>query len=71
MLCKCRNCGKHYQEAKSRADYKGYCSQVCLHEKARSLGYRKPKKHKWMETPSEYQYLSKANKIGSVPVDSL
>ena len=42
MKCQCRNCGKHYDEARSRADYKGYCSQACLHEKARALGYRPP-----------------------------
>jgi len=30
MMCKCRYCDKVYHEAKSTANYKGYCSQKCL-----------------------------------------
>lgn len=38
--CKCRNCGKTYDARKSRADWTGFCSAKCQHEKAKYLGYR-------------------------------
>lgn len=67
--CRCRNCGDIYEEIKSRADYKGYCSQRCVHEKAKRSGYIKRKS--WPREPngSEYDCLKRCNAIGSVPVD--
>ena len=65
VWCYCRNCGKKYDEAKSRADYKGYCSQACLHEKAIKHGFKKSKAKSWY-LPSEYEVLNKANLIGSI-----
>lgn len=64
--CECRNCRKEYDEAKSRADYKGYCSAKCLHEKARALGYKRSVPRFDFSIPSEYKILSRANAIGSV-----
>lgn len=66
--CECRNCGKIYDEAKSRGDWKGYCSAKCTHEKARSLGYSKAKE-KRSGGSSEYTILHRAGEIGSVFVD--
>jgi hypothetical protein len=79
MICKCRNCGKVYDEFKSRADWKGYCSQKCFHEKARELGYRKPGKGQtdskdeairrgYEYVRSEYDIVKRANQIGNAPV---
>lgn len=67
--CMCRNCGDIYEESKSRADWKGYCSQSCMHEQAKRLGYRKQKR--WPNEPagSEYDVLKRHNKLGSVFVD--
>lgn len=74
MKCRCRNCGSHYDEAKSRADYKGFCSKVCQHEKAWTLGYRKPTKSynrygapvtRVRSAKTEYEYLAEAKMIGS------
>ncbi len=69
--CVCRNCGKHYLESKSRADYKGFCSQPCMREKAKSAGFIKGSK-KW-GTPkpfsNEYLALKSKNWIGSVYED--
>jgi hypothetical protein len=64
-MCRCRNCGDRYQESKSRADCKGYCSQACMHEKARKLGYKGYRKGMSMY-PTEYYVLKTANAIGSV-----
>ena len=64
--CICRFCGKIYEEQKSRADYKGYCSQKCLHAKAKFLGYKKNNLGK-----SEYYYLRLTKNIGSVFVESV
>lgn len=58
--CKCRNCGKHYDPYKSRADYTGYCSAACLHAKAKSLGYKKGK------TVGEYEILRRAGQVGNI-----
>jgi hypothetical protein len=81
MKCRCRNCGKIYEEAKSRADLKGYCGQACLHERARALGYKPRPKNRHVgpyhrtprpsygSYPSEYEILSRAGKIGSIPAD--
>lgn len=66
MLCKCRNCGTKYDENKSRADWKGYCSQACFHAKARKHGYKKSYE-KYGAGHSEYDVLSRAKQIGSVP----
>jgi hypothetical protein len=53
----CRNCDKEYSPLKSRADWKGYCSQRCVHEKARKLGYRKGRN-------TEYDVLHGAKQLG-------
>lgn len=63
--CKCRNCGRVYEEHKATADWKGYCSQRCLHEKARAHGYSK-RLDKFYQR-SEYDILRRAGQIGSVP----
>lgn len=63
--CRCRNCGDKYDEAKSRADWKGYCSQACVHEKAWKHGYKKSQEEKF--GASEYNTLSRAKLLGSVP----
>lgn len=63
MKCQCRNCGKEYPEHKSRADYKGYCSAKCLHDKAKKLGFRKTRHGRGHY---EYDTLKNANEIGSV-----
>lgn len=65
LNCRCRNCGKLYNENKATADFKGYCSQACLHEKARKHGYRKSQE----KFRSEYDILNRAKLIGSVFVD--
>lgn len=54
----CRNCGKQYDPMKSRADYRGYCTAKCLHEKAKEHGYRKSGEL------SEYYVLKRAGEIG-------
>ena len=65
MLCRCRNCGKKYEESKSRAQFQGFCSAQCQHEKAWTLGYRKKKG--WQPiSQSEYSILKAANMIGSL-----
>ncbi len=57
--CTCRTCTKTYDEHKSRAEYKGYCSAKCLHTMAKRCGYKKGKN-------SEYDVLKRAKQIGSV-----
>ncbi len=60
--CKCRECGKKYDEYKGTADFKGYCSQKCFHERAKKFGYR-------VQDPtrrSEYSRLHAAGEVGSV-----
>lgn len=66
MICSCRNCQKHYDEFKSRADWKGYCSARCQHEKARSLGWRKPSRLRMYQDTSEFHTLKEAGEIGNV-----
>ena len=66
--CRCRNCDSLYNENKSTADWKGYCSQACVHEKSRKHGFKK-KNEKYLGM-NEYEILNKANLIGSVFVDS-
>lgn len=61
MICRCRNCGKKYDEDKSRADFKGYCSQACLHERAWKFGWRKSH----ARFRSEYDVLNRADQLGS------
>lgn len=65
MECLCRNCQKQYQEMKSRADLKGYCTMKCQHAKARELGYRPN------GIQSEYEVLKSYNAIGSLPAPSV
>lgn len=65
FICKCRFCAKLYDEAKSSADYKGFCSQRCLHASAKQLGWRKGKKGQG----TEYDILKRNNRIGSVIVE--
>lgn len=62
-LLKCRNCGKHYWELKSSATYTGFCTERCLVEKARALG--------WRRKDGDYAQLltlRKAGEIGDVRV---
>ncbi len=66
LICICRNCGKQYDADKSRADYKGYCSQKCLHAMAKRLGYNKKYEKSWLST--EYAVLARNKKLGSVPI---
>lgn len=70
QTCRCRNCGTKYLEPKSRADYKGFCSAGCLHDKAIQLGYKKKKGWQPLDQ-SEYAILHKAGMIGSVFVDPI
>lgn len=65
-LCRCRTCGDQYEESKSRAEFKGYCSAGCLHEKSKKLGYRKPKKSWDKSGESEYNVLKRNNQVGSI-----
>ena len=67
MTCQCRMCSKKYEEEKSRADFKGYCSQGCMHNMARRLGFRTGKR---APAASEYEVLHQSNAIGSVEVAS-
>lgn len=69
-LCLCRSCGKTYAEHKSRADYKGYCSQGCLHNRARLRGYRPATEKKLGRLHSEYAILNRVNDLGSVYVNA-
>lgn len=68
MKCRCRNCGRIYDEAKSTADWKGYCSQKCVHDKARRWGFKKRTAHgsDVRSFHSEYSVLKRHNEIGSV-----
>jgi hypothetical protein len=56
----CRNCGRLFHTHKTRADYTGYCTARCLHEKAKQLGYRKGGKD------SEYDVLSWRGEVGTI-----
>ncbi len=62
--CKCRLCGKIYSEDKSRADWKGYCTQGCFHAMAKKHGF--VKRLEKMQGMSEYSILSRKNLLGSV-----
>lgn len=63
-VCKCRNCGSMYDPNKSRADFTGYCSQGCMHEKSKSLGYKKPKDR--FQKDNEYEILKSHKAIGNI-----
>ena|ERR1017187_2835352 len=65
-MCVCRNCPKVYDQNTSRADYMGYCSMKCQHEKAKKLGYKKgPGSAEWV-------CLNQNEAVGRVPyVDAL
>jgi len=56
---KCRNCLKEYDPNKATADWKGYCSQRCVHAKAKRLGYRKGNPRH-----TEFHVLKEAGQIG-------
>ncbi len=56
--CKCRQCGKLYSMALSRADLQGFCSAKCQHAKAKACGYRKGGR-------SEYNCLKAHGEVGS------
>lgn len=58
--CRCRNCGKVYDFAKSRAVWTGFCTAKCLKAKSRELGYR-PSRH----GVTEYNVLKSANCVGN------
>lgn len=76
MTCTCRNCGKRYNDEKSRADYTGYCTQKCMKAKAKSLGWNEAKEKKLtysqrvisFRSDSLYAVLKRAKAVGSVPV---
>ena len=73
MDCACRNCSKIYDPNKSRADWSGYCSQACVHAKARQLGWRKDQLTilPGFSNPrprTEYHVLAGAGEIGNVAV---
>src|ERR1019366_1567192 len=69
-MCVCRNCPKVYDQNNSRADYMGYCSMKCQHEKAKKLGYKKSNER--LSNTSEWHYLHDRQVIGRVPyVDAL
>lgn len=70
IVCQCRNCAGRYYEHASRADYTGYCSQKCWHEKAKACGYRKSK-DKALPHSSEYDVLKRYGHIGSVVIEVL
>ena len=61
MMCVCRKCHREYDESRSRADYRGYCSQACLHAMAKKLGFKKK------PSDREYRILLKNGEIGNVP----
>lgn len=63
----CRRCCKAYDPYKSRADWKGYCSQRCFHQKARLHGYSPAREKKYGHFHSEFQILNRAGQIGDVP----
>lgn len=70
----CRNCKKRYDPNKSRADYKGYCGQKCLHAKARELGYSsltyefaKKCRSEFAAQMTEYGVLKKHGEVGYYP----
>jgi hypothetical protein len=65
MTCRCRNCRKEYDESKSRAEYKGYCSMKCQHEKAKSLAGAPT-----VFARGEYSILKQHNEVGSVPAST-
>lgn len=56
-MCVCRECGKTYDNAKSRAMYTGFCSGKCMNVVAKRHGY--PKREK-----SIFNCLRAAGKIG-------
>lgn len=62
-FCKCRNCEQKYDESKSRADYKGFCTQRCMLDTAKKHGYRTATRMR----RSVYEVLKAKNQIGSVP----
>lgn len=63
MKCKCRTCGKVYDDQKSRADFTGYCGQKCMTEKAKKLGWRPGDRY-----PLDlYARLKEHGEVGSVP----
>ena len=72
MICRCRNCGDRYDSDKTRAEIAGYCTQACVHEKARRHGYRKcPPRYvsrSQREYPSEYEILRRADQVGHVQI---
>lgn len=75
MRCSCRYCGGQYEEERSRADYKGYCSQTCMKEKAKALGWDGKERKLNLRKPliadlegSLYNILHNAKEIGNLPV---
>lgn len=62
IKCICRQCQKQYDPKKSRADFTGYCSQKCMHAKAKDLGFKKSLGN------SCWQTLKNAGELGNQPV---
>lgn len=72
-MAKCRNCSKIYNPDKSSANWEGYCSQKCVHAKAKALGYSKARENAEnkmypyrLDRHSEYTVLRDAKQIGRV-----
>jgi hypothetical protein len=67
VLCRCRECEKIYREDKATADWKGYCSQKCVHKRSRKFGFNPTlAKKKAYPFHTEYDVLNRAKQIGSV-----
>lgn len=58
MRCECRECYREYSDQKSRAEFKGFCSQKRFHKMAKRYGF--PKNGK-----SEYKTLKDVGHIGN------
>ena len=56
-MCRCRECGVSYDNAKSRAMYTGFCTAKCMNAVAKRYGY--PKREK-----SIFNCLKASGKIG-------
>lgn len=67
VVCRCRNCGTTYDSRRSRADFTGFCTAACQHEKAQALGFKKRKGWQPVDN-TEFQILKRNNMVGDVPV---
>lgn len=63
MLAFCLQCNKKYDIFKSRADFRGYCSQRCMKEKAKSFGWKQSEDRNGYGI---YPLLKRAKQIGDL-----